>query len=260
MTNTTNTFFIQQDEIKSYLKDIRKYADIISKEEEAELTKRVLNGDKKAREELIKANLRFVISIAKTYQNNGIPLSDLIAEGNLGLLKAIDKFDRDKGYRFISYAVWWIKQSIIESINEHSRNIRIPVNQINDYLKAKKEVKDSDADLVEMFPTTRSIFDTINEDGDELLDLIEDDGALMPDHQLNNNQTNLKGELEKLLNRLDDKERSIIKMYFGIDGEPMTLEAIGDEFGLTKERIRQIKSKSINKIRANAIDLFKFFE
>jgi RNA polymerase primary sigma factor len=260
MTNTTNTFFIQQDEIKSYLKDIRKYADIISKEEEAELTKRVLNGDKKAREELIKANLRFVISIAKTYQNNGIPLSDLIAEGNLGLLKAIDKFDRDKGYRFISYAVWWIKQSIIESINEHSRNIRIPVNQINDYLKAKKEVKDSDADLVEMFPTTRSIFDTINEDGDELLDLIEDDGALMPDHQLNNNQTNLKGELEKLLNRLDDKERSIIKMYFGIDGEPMTLEAIGDEFGLTKERIRQIKQKSLNKIRANAIDLFKFFE
>jgi RNA polymerase primary sigma factor len=260
MTNTANTFFIQQDEIKSYLKDIRKYADIISKEEEAELTKRVLNGDKKAREELIKANLRFVISIAKMYQNNGIPLSDLIAEGNLGLLKAIDKFDRTKGYRFISYAVWWIKQSIIESINEHSRNIRIPVNQINDYLKAKKEVKDSDSDLVEMFPTTRSIFDIVNEDGDELIDLIEDDGALMPDNQLNNNQTNLKSELEKLLNKLDDKERTIIKMYFGIDGEPMTLEAIGDEFGLTKERIRQIKSKSINKIRANAIDLFKFFE
>jgi RNA polymerase primary sigma factor len=111
-----------------------------------------------------------------------------------------------------------------------------------------------------MFPTTRSIFDIVNEDGDELIDLIEDDGALMPDNQLNNNQTNLKSELEKLLNKLDDKERTIIKMYFGIDGEPMTLEAIGDEFGLTKERIRQIKSKSINKIRANAIDLFKFFE
>jgi RNA polymerase primary sigma factor len=259
MTNITNTFFIQQDEIKSYLKDIRKYADVITKEEESELTKRVLNGDSKAREELIKANLRFVISIAKTYQNNGMPLSDLIAEGNLGLLKAIEKFDREKGYRFISYAVWWIKQTIIESINEHSRNIRIPVNQINDYLKAKREIKDTDDDLVEMFPTTKSIFGAINEDGDELLDIIEDREAIMPDYQLNNNQDNLKSELEKLLNKLDDKEKSIIKMYFGIDGEPMTLEAIGDEFDLTKERIRQIKQKSLNKIRANAIDLFKYF-
>jgi RNA polymerase primary sigma factor len=113
--------------------------------------------------------------------------------------------------------------------------------------------------MVEMFPTTQSIFDIINEDGDELLDIIEDDDALMPDHQLNNGQDNLKGELEKLLSKLDDKERAIIKMYFGIDGEPMTLEAIGDEFDLTKERIRQIKQKSLNKIRSNAIDLFKFF-
>lgn len=260
MTNTANTFFIDQKEISVYLKDIRKYADVISKEKEAELTDRVLMGDIKAREELINANLRFVISIAKTYQNNGIPLSDLIAEGNLGLLKAIEKFDRSKGYRFISYAVWWIKQSIIESINEHSRNIRIPVNQINDYLKAKKENQDSDDDLADMFPTTQSIFDVINEDGDELLDIIEDDNALMPDYVLNNNQGNLKSELEKLLNKLDEKERQIIKMYFGIDGEPMTLEAIGDEFDLTKERIRQIKAKAINKIRSNAIDLFKYFE
>jgi RNA polymerase primary sigma factor len=110
-----------------------------------------------------------------------------------------------------------------------------------------------------MFPSTKSIFGAINEDGDELLDIIEDREAIMPDYQLNNNQDNLKSELEKLLNKLDDKEKSIIKMYFGIDGEPMTLEAIGDEFDLTKERIRQIKSKSLNKIRANAIDLFKYF-
>jgi RNA polymerase primary sigma factor len=260
MVNNTNTFFIPQDEIKSYLKDIRKYADVITKEKEIELTERLLSGDERAREELINANLRFVISIAKTYQNNGIPLSDLIAEGNLGLLKAIDKFDRSKGYRFISYAVWWIKQSIIESINEHSRNIRIPVNQINDYLKAKKENKDSDDELVDMFPTTQSIFGVINDEGDELLDVIEDDNALMPDYFLNNNQGNLKSELEKLLLKLDEKERQIIKMYFGIDGEPMTLEAIGDELDLTKERIRQIKQKSINKIRSNAIDLFKYFE
>lgn len=260
MINTTNTFFIPQDEIKSYLKDIRKYADVISKEKENELTERLLNGDEKAREELVKANLRFVISIAKTYQNNGIPLADLIAEGNLGLLKAIDKFDRTKGYRFISYAVWWIKQSIIECINEHSRNIRIPVNQINDYLKAKKDSKDSDEDLVDMFPTTQSIFDVINEDGDELLDIIEDDNALMPDFLLNNSNDNLKVELDRLLSKLDEKERQIIKMYFGIDGEAMTLEAIGDEFDLTKERIRQIKQKAINKIRSNAMDLFKYFE
>jgi RNA polymerase primary sigma factor len=259
MTNTTNTFFINQDEIKSYLKDIRRYADVISKEKEIELTERVLNGDAKAREELISANLRFVISIAKTYQNNGIPLSDLIAEGNLGLLKAIEKFDRTKGYRFISYAVWWIKQSIIESINEHSRTIRIPVNQINDYLKAKKENQDSDTEVVNMFPTTQSIFDVINEDGDELLDIIEDENTLNPDNNLDNNPGNLKRELEKLLSKLDEKEREIIKMYFGIDGEPMTLEAIGDEFDLTKERIRQIKQKAINKIRSNAIHLFKYF-
>jgi RNA polymerase primary sigma factor len=259
MTNTANTFFIDQKEISSYLKDIRRYADVISKEKEIELTERVLNGDAKAREELISANLRFVISIAKTYQNNGIPLSDLIAEGNLGLLKAIEKFDRTKGYRFISYAVWWIKQSIIESINEHSRTIRIPVNQINDYLKAKKENQDSDTEVVNMFPTTQSIFDVINEDGDELLDIIEDENTLNPDNNLDNNPGNLKRELEKLLSKLDEKEREIIKMYFGIDGEPMTLEAIGDEFDLTKERIRQIKSKAINKIRSNAIDLFKFF-
>jgi RNA polymerase primary sigma factor len=259
MIKTTNTFFIAQDEIKSYLKDIRKYADVISKDKEIELTERVLNGDLKAREELVKANLRFVISIAKTYQNNGIPLPDLINEGNLGLLKAIDKFDRDKGYRFISYAVWWVKQSIIESINENSRNIRIPVNQINDYLKAKKDNKDGDEELGVMFPTTQSIFDVINEDGDELLDIIEDYNALSADYLLNNDQDNLKGELDKLLSKLDDKERDIIKMYFGIDGDPMTLEAIGEEFNLTKERIRQIKQKSLNKIRANAIDLFKYF-
>jgi RNA polymerase primary sigma factor len=259
MTNTANTFFIDQKEISSYLKDIRRYADVISKEKEIELTERVLNGDAKAREELISANLRFVISIAKTYQNNGIPLSDLIAEGNLGLLKAIEKFDRTKGYRFISYAVWWIKQSIIESINEHSRTIRIPVNQINDYLKAKKENQDSDTEVVNMFPTTQSIFDVINEDGDELLDIIEDENTLNPDNNLDNNPGNLKRELEKLLSKLDEKEREIIKMYFGIDGEPMTLEAIGDEFDLTKERIRQIKQKAINKIRSNAIHLFKYF-
>ena len=259
MTNTANTFFIDQKEISSYLKDIRRYADVISKEKEIELTERVLNGDAKAREELISANLRFVISIAKTYQNNGIPLSDLIAEGNLGLLKAIEKFDRSKGYRFISYAVWWIKQSIIESINEHSRTIRIPVNQINDYLKAKKENQDSDTEVVNMFPTTQSIFDVINEDGDELLDIIEDENTLNPDNNLDNNPGNLKRELEKLLSKLDEKEREIIKMYFGIDGEPMTLEAIGDEFDLTKERIRQIKQKAINKIRSNAIHLFKYF-
>lgn len=258
--NGSGTFYIDQSEINVYLKDVRKYADVISKEKENELTEKLLNGDENARNELINANLRFVISIAKTYQNNGIPLPDLIAEGNLGLLKAIEKFDRTKGYRFISYAVWWIKQSIIESINEHSRNIRIPVNQINEYLKTKKENQDSDEETLEMFPTTKSIFDVINEDGDELLDVLEDDNTLRPDYGVDNINNNLKGELEKLLSKLDDKERDIIKMYYGIDGDPMTLEAIGDEFGLTKERIRQIKQKGINKIRANAIDLFKFFD
>lgn len=126
-------------------------------------------------------------------------------------------------------------------------------------MKAKKENQDSDTEVVNMFPTTQSIFDVINEDGDELLDIIEDENTLNPDNNLDNNPGNLKRELEKLLSKLDEKEREIIKMYFGIDGEPMTLEAIGDEFDLTKERIRQIKQKAINKIRSNAIHLFKYF-
>lgn len=254
---TNGPSFIDQKSISAYLREVREYGTVISKEEEDDLTERLLSGDEVAKEKLIYANLRFVLSIAKTYQNNGIAMEDLIAEGNLGLIKAVDRFDRSKGHRFISYAVWWIRQSIIECINEHSRNIRIPVNQINDYLKLKRDNKNSDEEISNMFPTTQSIFDVINDDGDEYVDVLEDKNTILPDEELDNSQKNLKNDLEKLLSKLSDRDRLIIEMYYGLNGfNPSTLEDIGDELNLTRERVRQVKAGVLLKIRSNAIDLF----
>lgn len=254
---TNGPSFIDQKSISAYLREVREYGTVISKEEEDELTERLLNGDEVAKEKLIYANLRFVLSIAKTYQNNGIAMEDLISEGNLGLIKATERFDRSKGHRFISYAVWWIRQSIIECINEHSRNIRIPVNQINDYLKLKRDSKNSDEEISNIFPTTQSIFDVINDDGDEYVDVLEDKNTILPDEELDNSQKNLKNDLDKLLSKLSDRDRLIIEMYYGLNGfNPSTLEDIGDELNLTRERIRQVKAGVLLKIRSNAINLF----
>ena len=222
---------------------------------------------------MVKANLKFVISIAKEYQGQGLQLSDLISEGNYGLIKAANRFDHKRGFRFISYAVWWVKQSIIQSLNDNARTVRLPANVINKLSYLSKEIakfeyanerepvfgeifdKDKEAMVLLSFPKIASLNDSINEEGDELIELITgDDGEedqLLIDERV-------KSELNKTLEILDERERKIIECYFGIniDSEAMTLEAIGERYGLTKERIRQIKEKAIRKLRHNAHDLY----
>ena len=268
----SNKRFIEtsEDSIANYLKEVRKI-DLLTPEEEVELTKKIAEGDKRAQDKLVSSNLRFVISVAKEYQGQGVPLVDLISEGNYGLIKAATKFDHTKGFRFISYAVWWVKQSILQSLSENSRTVRLPVNITNQLSKIKKEIAqfeqenhraptDMDMDLsVLSHPTCGSLNDKINEDGDEVLDLVPDDSFIRPDEDFYGEDV-LKEELEKTLSVLSERERTIINMYFGIDGHPMTLEQIGDEFDLTKERIRQIKEKALRKLKNNCVNLFEFVQ
>lgn len=264
--------FDSDDTIAKYFKDVRKSV-ILTPKEEVELAKRIKNGDTKAIDELVEANLKFVISIAKEYQGQGLQLSDLISEGNYGLIKAANRFDHKRGFRFISYAVWWVKQSIIQSLNDNARTVRLPANVINKLSYLSKEIakfeyenerepvfgeifdKEKSAMAIISFPKIASLNDTINEEGDELIELIAGDNGeedqLIVDERI-------KTELNKTLEILDERERKIIECYFGIniDSEAMTLEAIGERYGLTKERIRQIKEKAIRKLRHNAHDLY----
>ena len=266
----TNKKYIDtsEDSISNYLKEVRKI-NVLTPDEESEITKRIADGDQKAIDTLVNANLRFVISIAKEYQGQGIPLVDLINEGNYGLIKAAKKFDHTRGFRFISYAVWWVKQSILQSLCDNSRMVRLPVNITNQLSKIKKEISafeqenhrmpiNGEMDLsVLNHPTCGSLNDKINEDGDEVLDVIPDNTFIGPDEDIYSEDV-LKSQLEKTLSVLSDREKDIIKMYFGLDGQPMTLEQIGEEYGLTKERIRQVKEKSLRKLRANSENLFEF--
>ena len=264
--------FDAEDSISKYFKDVRKSV-ILTPQEEVELAKRIKDGDQSAVDKLVKANLKFVVSIAKEYQGQGLPLSDLISEGNYGLIKAATRFDHKKGFRFISYAVWWVKQSIIQSLNDNARIVRLPANIINKISYLKKEIakfelenerepvfgeifnKDNEAMVLVSYPKCTSLNEIINEEGDELIELVgaeeEDNDKLVVDDKI-------KKELNKTLSVLDERERVIIECYFGIntDFEPMTLEAIGERYNLTKERIRQIKEKAIRKLRHNAQDLY----
>lgn len=261
----TTTHPLNQDEIQMYLKDIRKIK-VMTPERERELAAIMASEDctpqqrEMVEQELLEGNLRFVITVAKQYQNQGLDMSDLIAEGNYGLMKAIKNFDWDRNLRFISYAVWWIKQSILQSLNENSRTIRLPVNVVQDLHRAKKEAEKTNKQIDEKYanlPYTTGLDNYINEDGDTLLDLIINENSVQPDESFHTEGL-LKAKLLDIMGVLDDRERAIVEDYYGITGTPRTLEDIGGDFSLTKERVRQIKEKALRKLRNESSTLFDY--
>jgi len=261
---TKNTF-INQAEISQYLKDVRKRK-ILTPAREKELAKMILSNEislvekEKIHLELLEGNLRFVISVAKDYQGQGVDLPDLIAEGNYGLLKAINNFKWEKGFRFISYAVWWVKQSILQSLNEHARTIRLPVNIIQELHKEKKKVGEEITKLnskLALLPKTINYDRPINDEGDTLIDILENRNADDPE-DIFAHEVNLKDELTKLMSSLDDREKNIIIDYYGLQNTPMTLQEIGDGLSLTKERVRQIKEKALRKLRNDSYQLLEY--
>lgn len=256
--------------LNNYFKEIRK-TPLLTPEEEVELTIRIKEGDNEALEKLVKANLRFVVSVAKEYQDNGVSLSDLISEGNYGLMKAAKKFDHTRGLRFISYGVWWIKQSILQFLNEHARTIRLPVNILNKIYHLKREINSNKIDVIDVekenseylskYPQCSSLNFIINEDGDELVELISND-PIRDYEELVDEDSEMKNDIKDCLFILEERERDIIIHYFGLHNgdDSMTLEMIGDIYGLTKERVRQIKGKAIKKLRANLPSILKLSE
>jgi RNA polymerase primary sigma factor len=198
--------------------------------------------------------------VSKQYQNQGLDFPDLVAEGNYGLLKAIENFDWSKKLRFISYAVWWVRQSILQSLNENARTIRLPVNVVQELQKAKKELENANVELPEKFvnlPYTVNLDSPMNEDGDTLMDVIINPNADSAD-SLMTTEVTLKDKLFDMLNVLDERERVIVEDYFGLSGSTRTLEDIGNDFDLTKERVRQIKEKALRKLRNETGSLFDY--
>lgn len=255
--------------LNSYLKDINKIP-MLSREEEIEIAKKAALGDKKAKERLVTSNLRFVVSCAKQYQGQGIPLIDLISEGNIGLWEAVDKFDVNKGFKFISYAVWWIRQAIMHALNEHSRLLRLPRSQIlqlNQITKTIKEFEQSNGRI----PSTKELSDLTDIEESKIEQLInlnikptsydnpigDESGTLIdliPNQNIENTDSLLskeskQKEINSILNLLTDREHDILIMYFGINGDSLTLYEIADKFGLTHERARQIKNNAITKLQ-----------
>jgi len=271
----------ESQSLEKYLQEIGK-VDLLTPEEEVELAKRIKQGDQAALEKLTKANLRFVVSVAKQYQNQGLSLSDLINEGNLGLIKAAQRFDETRGFKFISYAVWWIRQSILQALAEQSRIVRLPLNKVGSLNKINKafseleqeyEREPSPEELAEMLEIPSEEVETtlgvaarhvsmdapfVEGEDNSLLDVLENIGTPTTDQSLEYNES-LRREIERSLSTLTDRQCDVIKLYFGIGVEhPMSLEDIGDKFGLTRERVRQIKDKAINKLRsANRSKLLK---
>ena len=262
------------ESVKRYLKEVDEY-ETISYQDELELTRRISNGDNEAIKELVTANLNFVISVAKEYQGNGTPLPDLINDGNEGMIKAAYKFDHTRGFKFISYAVWWVKQGILQGLNDNSRGIRLPANQINKLHQINKKIGEFENRTGRKpfigenlgnnekpilyedtnYPQITSLSTVINEDGDTLESIIPNDGVI---DLTDNTEITIKKELENVLSALTTREREIIELYFGLlpNYPPMTLEAIGDKFGLTKERVRQVKEKGIRRMRSNSMALY----
>jgi len=265
-------YHINQDEISHYLKDVRGKK-VLTPEREKDLAKIILKGNPsktqidEIQNELMEGNLRFVISVAKKYQNQGLDLADLIAEGNYGLIKAIKNFDWARGYRFISYAVWWIKQSILQSLNENARTIRLPANIVQELQKARRKVasytEEDEGKQEELstklatLPKTVFYNKPINEDGDTLLDLIPNDESESPDKCMDD-EDSLKTELNVIMSILDEREKIIVMDYYGLSGIPRTLSEIGEDFSLTKERVRQIKEKALRKLRNESQNLLDY--
>ena len=259
--------------LDKYLQEIGR-EDLITVEEEVELAQAIRKGDRLALEKLTKANLRFVVSVAKQYQNQGLSLPDLINEGNLGLIKAAEKFDETRGFKFISYAVWWIRRSILQALAEQSRIVRLPLNQVGSLNKINKalqkfeqenERKPSAEELaIELDITVDKVRDSLRVSGrhismdapfvegedNSLLDVMINDDAPQADRTLINES--LQKEIDRALSTLTDRESEIIKMFFGLGSQEMTLEEIGDKFQLTRERVRQIKEKAIRRLRQDS--------
>ena len=258
--------------LDKYLQEIAK-EDLLSSDEEVELAQRIRKGDRKALDKLTKANLRFVVSVAKQYQNQGLSLADLINEGNVGLIRAAEKFDETRGFKFISYAVWWIRQSILQAIAEQSRIVRVPLNQVGSFNKITRALNQFEQEN-ERRPNTQEISDRTDipiekvgeamqttgrhvsvdapfAEGDDnsLLDIIVNDNAPMADLGLV--KESLRSEIKSALMMLNERERNVITAFFGIDQPEMTLEDIGTKYGLTRERVRQIKEKAIRRLRTN---------
>jgi RNA polymerase primary sigma factor len=268
--------------LEKYLADIAK-EEMISPDEEILLAKKIREGDEVALDRLTRANLRFVVSVAKQYQNQGLTLPDLINEGNLGLIKAAQRFDETRGFKFISYAVWWIRQSIMHSISENSRIVRLPVNQLGSLTKINKaftkleQEYEREPSLEELAAITELTVDKIsdafristrqvsvdapllNGEDNSLLDVIQNNEVVQADTMMMNQA--LKKEIERSLNVLDEKEKDVISLFFGLESdEAYTLEEIGEKYDLSRERVRQIKEKALKKlrIRNNSLHLKSF--
>ena len=261
----------ESQSLDKYLQEIGK-VDLLTADEEVTLAKRIKEGDQIALEKLTKANLRFVVSVAKQYQNQGLTLGDLINEGNLGLIKAAQRFDETRGFKFISYAVWWIRQSILQALAEQSRIVRLPLNRVGSLnkisktfseLEQKYEREPSPDELAEVLQVTAAeVIDTMKISGrhvsmdapfvqgeeNSLLDVLENDGEDTPDQGLITDS--LRKEVTRALGTLTQREADVIALYFGLNGEhALTLEEIGEKFSLTRERVRQIKEKAIRRLR-----------
>ncbi|MEM8965194.1 MAG: sigma-70 family RNA polymerase sigma factor [Bacteroidota bacterium] len=261
----------ESQSLDKYLQEIGK-VDLLTPDEEVDLAKRIRSGDQLALEKLTKANLRFVVSVAKQYQNQGLTLGDLINEGNLGLIKAAQRFDETRGFKFISYAVWWIRQSILQALAEQSRIVRLPLNRVGSLNKISKTFSELEqkyerepspdelADVLEV--STNEVVDTMKISGrhvsmdapfvqgeeNSLLDVLENESENTPDSSLMNDS--LRKEVQRALSTLTQREADVISLYFGLNGEhAMTLEEIGEKFNLTRERVRQIKEKAIRRLR-----------
>ena len=258
--------------LDKYLQEIG-HEELLTTDEEVELAQRIRKGDKRALERLTKANLRFVVSVANQYQNQGLSLPDLINEGNVGLIKAAEKFDETRGFKFISYAVWWIRQSILQAIAEQSRLVRLPLNQVGSVNKITRELNKFEQEH-ERKPSVDEIAERVDLPEDKIADAMKansrhvsmdapiadgEDSSMIDFLSGDSSNTDrelaiesLKAEVSRILKLLTDKEQKVLRAFFGIDGSPeMTLDEIGEKYNLTRERVRQIKEKALRRLRHN---------